>query len=599
MRGLIHCILFALVLSGMACAQQEDGDGSSPLSLAASNDGRTLFIADQAGKRVVAFSISSSKITGSVALTEKPNGLVVSPDNRLLYVTMDSAEGWIFVINTGTNAIQARWRAGHTPCSPVLSPDGKILYVCNRFDNDVAVLDATSGLEMARVGVSREPVAASLTPDGETLFAANFLPAGPSVGDYAGAGISAIDVKSKQSDLVSLANGSSSVHGICVSPDGGFAYAVHIFGRYKLPAFQVEHGWMNTAALSIIDAATRKVLNTVLLDDEYLGAANPWGIACSKDGRLLCVTHAGSHEVSVIDRAALHAKLDRLAKEKKSRGTDGNLVDDLSFLTGIRRRIPLAGKGPRGIALIENTAYIAEYFSDSIGIIDLLPGSKSRSIALGVRAPMSKERKGEMIFHDATYCLQHWQSCSSCHPDARADGLNWDLLNDGNGNPKNVKSLIFAHRTSPAMWMGVRENAESAVRSGFQYIEFATVSEEDAQAVDAYLKSLKPVPGPIATNPVFCDSIAKGKKVFEETECGRCHSGEYFTDGKAHNVGTGTGLDAGKAVVTPSLLECWRTAPYLHDGRDASLANVIQVHGDVENLSPEEQRDLVNYLLSL
>ena len=34
------------------------------------------------------------------------------------------------------------------------------------------------------------------------------------------------------------------------------------------------------------------------------------------------------------------------------------------------------------------------------------------------------------------------------------DGLNWDLLNDGIGNPKNTRNLLYAHKTPPAMRWG-------------------------------------------------------------------------------------------------------------------------------------------------
>ncbi|MHC4147198.1 MAG: cell surface protein, partial [Planctomycetota bacterium] len=83
---------------------------------------------------------------------------------------------------------------------------------------------------------------------------------------------------------------------------------------------------------------------------------------------------------------------------------------------------------------------------------------------------MTAERRGEMLFNDALLCFQSWQSCASCHPsDARVDALNWDLLNDGLGNPKNTKSLLLSHETPPAMITGIRENAEIAVRAGFRH----------------------------------------------------------------------------------------------------------------------------------
>ena len=97
-------------------------------------------------------------------------------------------------------------------------------------------------------------------------------------------------------------------------------------------------------------------------------------------------------------------------------------------------------------------------------------------------------RLGEIYFNDATYCFQGWQSCNGCHPDnARTDGLNWDLLNDGMGNPKNCKSLLLAHETPPALITGIRPTAEIAVRAGFTHIQFTQIEEGQAKAVDKYL----------------------------------------------------------------------------------------------------------------
>ena len=77
-------------------------------------------------------------------------------------------------------------------------------------------------------------------------------------------------------------------------------------------------------------------------------------------------------------------------------------------------------------------------------------GDEARSHA-GAAPKMTEARRGEMLFHDATLCFQQWQSCATCHPDARVDALNWDLLNDGLGNPKNTRSLVKAHAGGPAM----------------------------------------------------------------------------------------------------------------------------------------------------
>ena len=125
------------------------------------------------------------------------------------------------------------------------------------------------------------------------------------------------------------------------------------------------------------------------------------------------------------------------------------------------RRIKLPGNGPRGLAVAGSKVYAAQYFSDTRGRGRSARPRPTRpwpTIAMGPPPQLTLQRRGELLFHDATLCYQQWQSCASCHPDGRADGLNWDLLNDGEGNPKNTKSLLLAHQTPPAMWEGVRDD---------------------------------------------------------------------------------------------------------------------------------------------
>src|ERR1051325_6974542 len=146
-------------------------------------------------------------------------------------------------------------------------------------------------------------------------------------------------------------------------------------------------------------------------------------------------------------------------------------------------------------------------------------------------------RRGEFYFNDASICFQGWQSCASCHSsDARVDGLNWDNLNDGMGNPKNAKSLLFAHQTPPSMWLGVRSNATVAVRAGIRNSLFTVQPAEVADAIDAYLKSLKPIPSPRLVPGRLSPGAERGRKLFssEAVGCADCHKGALFKDLKLH-----------------------------------------------------------------
>ncbi|MCP5119983.1 MAG: c-type cytochrome, partial [bacterium] len=214
--------------------------------------------------------------------------------------------------------------------------------------------------------------------------------------------------------------------------------------------------------------------------------------------------------------------------------------------------------------------------------------------------PLTAERRGEILFHDASDCFQQWQSCTTCHPsEGRPDALNWDLLNDGIDNPKNTKSLLLAHQTPPAMITGVRDRAETAVRAGFKFVLFSPATEEEASGVDAYLKSLEPRPSPYLVNGKLSPSAERGQKIYENAGCDVCHPLPLATGLEKADVGTGSEFD------TPTLVEVWRTAPYLHDGRAGTIEEVLtkhnpdDAHGFTSSLTKQELADLVEYVLSL
>ncbi|MBX7258665.1 MAG: cell surface protein [Candidatus Hydrogenedentes bacterium] len=603
---------FALALTSLMGATRSEAEAfSAPIALVADASAEHVYVAECNSNTIAVLNLAKGTVAGKIALPESPSGLALSQDGTVLYVTNGTPAGKVLCVKIANSEILNAIAVGHTPGAPVISPDGKTLYVCNRYNNDVSVLNIAEGKEIARVRAVREPSAAVITPDGKSLFVANLLPAGPADGDFIAAAVTVIDTASNQVRATTLLpNGSSGVRGICVSADGKYVYVAHILARYQLPTTQLERGWMNTNALTILDAASGAAVNTVLLDDVELGAANPWGVACSADGKYVCVAHAGTHEISVIDRAALHTKLDKVAAGEhvsEVSTTPADVPNDLSFLTGMRRRLSLDGLGPRALLVLGHSAVTAEYFSDTVEIVDIAkdPAPSTKSIALSQGAETTPQRQGEMLFNDARMCFQHWQSCASCHPDARADGLNWDLLNDGIGNPKNTKNMLFTHSTPPVMSRGVRETAEQAVRSGMKFIQFAVRPEEDAVKIDLYLKSLKPVPSPLLENGELSSAAQRGKDIFTKAACNTCHAGVLYTDLKEYEVGTGKGMDEGKPFDTPSLNEVWRTAPYLSDGRAATMLEVLTKfnpdgkHGATQGLTETELSELAAYILSL
>ena len=589
----------------------------SPAALAVTRDGQSVFVACPTAERVVKLDLATKKITATYPMPEPPTGLVLAPDESRLFITCAAPESKVAVVDVAKGKVAQTLNAGHTAMAPVLSADGKTLYACNRFTDDVSFLDLATKKETARVKVQREPVAAALTKDGKFLLVANLLHNGPADADSVAAVVSVIDTAgAKVVKEMKLPNGSGSLNDISVSPDGKYAVVTHVLSRFHLPTTQLDRGWMNTNAKTIIDLDRMEVLNTVLLDSVDRGAANPWGIAWSADSRTLVITHAGTHEISVVDFPALLAKLAKVPREApagqspdytSASRVQADVPNDLAFLVGVRKRIklPEGELGPRAVAMIGSKAVVANYFSDSLAVLDTTAEyPKWEIIPLGPKVPMTAERKGEFYFHDAGICFQGWQSCATCHPgDGRVDALNWDLLNDGIGNPKNNKSLLLVHKTPPAMSLGVRETGEQAVRAGIRHILFTVQPPEVGDSLDAYLKALKPVPSPRLVNGKLSPAARRGDKLFRNPElgCAKCHVAPLFTDLHTYEVGTMGRFDQGaKAFDTPTLVELWRTAPYLHDGSAPNLESAIGAHDlpGVE-LTPQEKVLLATYIQTL
>ncbi|MBO6101870.1 MAG: hypothetical protein J6P03_01290 [Opitutales bacterium] len=567
----------------------------------ASPDGKSLLIGCKTGNKIL--RLENDKITGSLPLGGRVSGLCASGAG-FGFATLSGEDGKLVKFKTSPKLETAAvWDAGHFPNAPVCTKDAKFVYFANQFTNIIRKIDASSGKELARGRAVHEPVAMALSPDEKSLVILNHLPE-PKGGLYEeniACAVTILDADTLQTAAkIELPNGAINCKGLDISKDGKLAFVSYVLARFNVPTTQLERGWVNTNAVAVIDLQNKKRLASFLLDENTLGAANPWGVKISPDQKTLAVATAGTHEVHLINLPALSKKL-RLPRDAKTPPVE----DDLNFLSGIRERVALEGLGPRNIFWLGHNLYAAQYYSDNLEKIDSDMDNETEIVNIGGNPQMTDARKGDLFFNDARMCFQQWLSCATCHPATRSDNLNWDLVNDGICNPKQSKSMLYAHFTPPTMITGVRKDAETCVRAGLVYIQFVERSEEDAKCVDAIMKRLKPVPSTYAPKGKLSENAEYGAAIFESAGCAKCHSGKYFTDMKLHDMGTAVGPDAGKKFDTPALIEVWRSAPYLYDGRAKTIFDMLKNfnqngrHGDTKNLSDADLRALEEYVLSL
>ncbi|MFA7173481.1 MAG: c-type cytochrome [Kiritimatiellia bacterium] len=579
----------------------------SPSDIEVSQDGELLYVSCATAGLIQVFDVAKEK---SVAQYKVPGitGVALAPDGRRIFAACNEFNGRLVEVDAKSGKTLRTFKAGHTPVSPLVSADGGTVFYCNRFSRldqmNVHALDIASGKIKASARAIREPITMQLSRDGKFLWVVNHLPLMEANLEHVFTSLniySSADLKSVAK--LDLPPGSFAIRGSAMSHNGKYMFVSHTIGRFTVPTTHLDRGWINTSAISVFDAIEQRYINTVLLDDTMQGAANPWGVAVTEDDNWLCVNASGTHEVIVVNLKEMFSRLEAAAAPLE-------VMNDLAFLYGAKNRVKLEGEGARAIATKGAAIYVPMYFSDTLNLLEMWDDGPGAAVALPlIDAPAQPNlvRLGEMAFNDATICYQNWQSCASCHPDVRSDGTNWDLLNDGIGNPKQSRSLLYTHKTSPVMITGIRASAELAVTKGFTHIQFHQVTERVTDSVNAYLKSLEPVPSPYLTQDgKLTKSAQRGKKIYNgKAGCVQCHMPPYYGDRKKHKFGLGSDSERDREFATPILIEIWRTAPYMYDGRAVSIHDVITVdniyntHGNTKDLKPQEVDDLAEFVNSL
>ena len=187
------------------------------------------------------------------------------------------------------------------------------------------------------------------------------------------------------------------------------------------------------------------------------------------------------------------------------------------------------------------------------------------------------------------------------------DGLRWDFLRDGIGNGKDTISLLLVDETPPLNRRATRQSVRDCARSSVESGHLVVPTDADVDDLYLYLKSLRPEASPyLAAGGGLTEAAKRGRLLFEgKADCVRCHPAPYYTDLKSHNVGILSPNEPDGVYDTPALIEAYRTAPYLHDGRACTLRDVLTIfnpadqHGTTAGLTEQEIDDLETYLLSL
>jgi len=275
----------------------------------------------------------------------------------------------------------------------------------------------------------------------------------------------------------------------------------------------------------------------------------------------------------------------------------------------------------------------------------------------------AKIRLGQQLYFDTRLSADNTISCATCH----APETGWanhgktDTGIKGQVGGRNSGTIIDAGYMKFQFWDGragtLEEQALGPIHNPIEMGEtldnvvlklnaipgykrqfnevFGTDVNTDgiAKAIAAFERTIVSGPAPfdryLQGDPsAMTPAAVRGMKIFNgKGHCTPCHSGPTFSDQGFHNLGVGYKdgkfADVGRyevtkadkdmgAFKTPGLRNVDETNPYLHDGTEATLEDVINLYdrGGVPNpnldrlmlplhLTAAEKTDLVEFLKSL
>ncbi len=272
----------------------------------------------------------------------------------------------------------------------------------------------------------------------------------------------------------------------------------------------------------------------------------------------------------------------------------------------------------------------------------------------------ARENLGHMLFFDPRLSGSGSQSCASCHnpsfgwgdslPVAVGSGMNklgrrtptvlnlaWTELLFWDGRASSLEEQALGPIQSKGEMnmdlnqMIVNLQKIQGYREAFEaaYPGTGITKENVGKAIATFEHKIVSADAPFdhylnGDESAISQSAKRGFALFNgKANCVSCHSGWNFSDGGFHDIGV-AGADKGRAAVlplpsmnfafkTPGLRNIVERAPYMHDGTEATLEDVIEFYdvGGREkraSLSPmikplgltsQEKSDLVAFLKTL
>lgn len=608
-----------LLLAAASCAPPSVTPRSSG-SVAVSNDDALLFVADADHDVLVVIDTATRTVLRQTPVGRQPERVLVAPDGAI-YVSSRGARS-VTRLSKGGEVVEASATVGAEPVGLALSADRSQLLVANSMSGTLSMLDAKT-LEVRReVQVGGEPWAVTAAPDGRRIYVSDFSGGAVRVVDIERGGTVALTLD--QPVVAECAFGGvatrtpSQAADVVLSPEGDRVYVAHV---------QSRTGQVGSVPQTSLRLAVAPALSTIETSDDTVHR----DVARTSNA----LTSESTANVD-FPAAFLSTNLDEGCRETRvNSGMDApsSLVVDgrgewifvadhnsnsVAVISATGRTDPAyrvpergisdvvrVGARPTGIAVAGDlrTAWVHNALDYTVSVVETVNGqlTETHVIPFGRSTLPAEVERGRRLFYSAvdarvTEPEFGGVSCSSCHPDGRADGLSW-VLPEEQANTwstprlspaRNTPPLWGVTTTAPYHWDGALADLPAFSTRMVNQMGGHGLSRIDVTDLSAYLGTVSPPDNP-AAGRLAPALIARGETLFAD-RCANCHAGAMLTDGLSH----ATIAAAAPRLDTPSLRGVFSTAPYLHDGSSPTLREVLtnprgsMVQHDQRGLSPAD-----------
>ena len=590
----------------------------SPINLTVSGDGKRLYVVAQESDALLIVDAEKNKVINKIGVGNQPHSVILSKDGLKGYVSNQWSDN-VSVIDLSSGIVTDTIKTGSGPAGLALSRDGQALYVVNSFSSDVSVINLNSKEEINRITAGNNPTGAKLSPDGKFLFVTSRRMAITPYGEPLASELTVINDSSRRISEYKKIESAYMMENIAFTPHGDLGFVTLIRPKNYVPSIQVEQGWMMTHGFGVIEPGKDRKVSELLLDEPDSFYSDPFGIAITPDGKKAFISSSGADYISVIDVDSVRTLLAGASPEIRKLYSNNLGISSHYILKRIH-----TGANPKGIALSPDgkLLYVAEMLDDKIGVINTENLEKVSSIDLGGPGRITVARRGRRLFNNSSHTFQNQYCCYTCHPDMHEDGLVYNMSGKDMGkNVTNTMTLRDISETAPFKWSGT--NPTVYKQDGIRFSTFLTRTEsfsyKDLDALTAYILTGIKNPPNLQYNPEgkLTEAELRGKEIFERTKdnygkeipeanrCITCHTPPYYTNRKLAYVQTLASTDDSILFDTPHLNDVYASAPYLHDGRAATLEEIWtkygknDKHGVVNDMTKIQLNDLIDYLKSL